>query len=377
MSSLEAIELVDRIWARDPTIWTGSDEGHWLGWLDEPARMLERLGRARGPRVRLRARRAARNGRLEPRAGGDPADVRGRTSCTCSTRRIRAAIRRLEDHVDLGRTLFIAASKSGTTLETRSQLDYFLERGTAARRSRAITDPGTELEQFARDRDFAWVVHGEPTIGGPLLGAVAVRDGARGAARPRRQGDSSSAPTRWRAGAGWVRSNPGFQFGLRARRGLGRGPRQGLHRRDSRRVRALGRAADRGVDREAGQGPRAGSRRGSDGWPRPPARRGAARRPVRPRRGVLPLGVRDRGRRLDPRDQPLRPAGRPGREGQDERELLSARDSRSARAGRVTRRAARAGGAAAVHRDPGLHRPRARGRARSARRCARARPAAS
>ena len=35
--------------------------------------------------------------------------------------------------------------------------------------------------------------------------------------------------------------------------------------------------------------------------------------------GVLPLGVRDRGRRLDPRDQPVRPAGRAGGEGQDER----------------------------------------------------------
>ena len=42
MSSLEAVELVDRIWARDPTVWTGRDEAHWLGWLDEPGRMLER-----------------------------------------------------------------------------------------------------------------------------------------------------------------------------------------------------------------------------------------------------------------------------------------------------------------------------------------------
>ena len=43
MSSLEAIELVDRIWAHDSTVWTGTDEGHWLGWLDEPSRMLERM----------------------------------------------------------------------------------------------------------------------------------------------------------------------------------------------------------------------------------------------------------------------------------------------------------------------------------------------
>ena len=36
MTALEPVELVDRIWARDPTIWTGTDEAHWLGWLDEP-----------------------------------------------------------------------------------------------------------------------------------------------------------------------------------------------------------------------------------------------------------------------------------------------------------------------------------------------------
>ena len=35
----ERRELVERIWSRDPTIWTGKDEAKWLGWLDEPSRM--------------------------------------------------------------------------------------------------------------------------------------------------------------------------------------------------------------------------------------------------------------------------------------------------------------------------------------------------
>src|SRR6201999_2378378 len=34
-------ELVERIWSRGPTVWTGKDEARWLGWLDEPARMRE------------------------------------------------------------------------------------------------------------------------------------------------------------------------------------------------------------------------------------------------------------------------------------------------------------------------------------------------
>jgi glucose-6-phosphate isomerase len=37
-------QLVERIWERDPTVWTGSGEEKWLGWLDEPQRMRERIG---------------------------------------------------------------------------------------------------------------------------------------------------------------------------------------------------------------------------------------------------------------------------------------------------------------------------------------------
>ena len=33
--------LVERIWSRDPAVWTGKDEAKWLGWLDEPWRMRE------------------------------------------------------------------------------------------------------------------------------------------------------------------------------------------------------------------------------------------------------------------------------------------------------------------------------------------------
>src|SRR5688572_27562408 len=29
-------DLVRRIWARDPTVWTGEDEDRWLGWLRLP-----------------------------------------------------------------------------------------------------------------------------------------------------------------------------------------------------------------------------------------------------------------------------------------------------------------------------------------------------
>jgi hypothetical protein len=74
-----------------------------------------------------------------------------------------AAIRSLEKLVDPDDTLFLVSSKSGTTLETRCHLDYFWRPG---RHLAAITDPGSELEQLGRERGFAAVIQGEPTIGG-------------------------------------------------------------------------------------------------------------------------------------------------------------------------------------------------------------------
>src|SRR5207302_5355307 len=56
------------------------------------------------------------------------------------------AIRALEQRLDLGRTLFISASKSGSTLETRSHSDYFWKKAGLGEQWVAVTDPGSELE---------------------------------------------------------------------------------------------------------------------------------------------------------------------------------------------------------------------------------------
>ena len=76
------------------------------------------------------------------------------------------AIRALEAQLDLKRTLFISASKSGSTLETRSHTDYFWERNPRGENWAAITDPGSALEELALKRSFRAIFPGEPTIGG-------------------------------------------------------------------------------------------------------------------------------------------------------------------------------------------------------------------
>jgi glucose-6-phosphate isomerase len=73
-----------------------------------------------------------------------------------------AAVRRLE----VEGALFVISSKSGTTLETRCHFDHLWERvGKRPDAFLVITDPGSPLEQLARERRVDTVA-GEPTIGG-------------------------------------------------------------------------------------------------------------------------------------------------------------------------------------------------------------------
>ncbi len=118
VSAVTGTEIVERIWARDPTLWTGHDEAEWLGWLDEPIRdaraiwTILALARRAGA---LRAGRPARHGRLEPRAGGAPALVRRRRVPRPRHDASRRDPPAQADSLDLGRTLFVASSKSGGT----------------------------------------------------------------------------------------------------------------------------------------------------------------------------------------------------------------------------------------------------------------------
>jgi transaldolase / glucose-6-phosphate isomerase len=170
LASLDTAELVERVWSRDATLWTGRDENRWLGWLDEPVRMRQRIGE------------------LEEFAGGlagrvDAVVLLGMGGSSLAPEVIRrtfesdlfavldtthpAAVRRLAEELDLERTLFLVSSKSGTTLETRCHLDFFWKRtGGRGDAFAAITDPGSELEGVARERAFRAVFAGEPTIGG-------------------------------------------------------------------------------------------------------------------------------------------------------------------------------------------------------------------
>lgn len=171
----ESGDRVARIWAGDASVWTGTDESQWLGWLRITGEQLAQTPRfeqfsaevtAAGFRhvlllgmggsslcpevLRLSFGRGAACPDLHVLDSTDPAQV--------------AAI---EKKIDLARTLFIVSSKSGSTLEPNVFKQYFFERaGRDGSRFVAITDPGSHMQKVAEQDGFRHIFFGLPSIGG-------------------------------------------------------------------------------------------------------------------------------------------------------------------------------------------------------------------
>ena len=173
-------ERTARLWRGDAALWTGRDEDRWVGWLrlvDQQRARREEFGRV-AEDVRL-----AGFGHVVVLGMGGSSlcpDVFARTFARIpgfpqllvldST--VPAQVRAIDREIDPRRTLFVAASKSGSTLEPAVFLAYFLDRvrslmgADAGSRFVAITDPGTELEKLAHREGFRKVFHGVPSVGG-------------------------------------------------------------------------------------------------------------------------------------------------------------------------------------------------------------------
>ena len=84
-----------------------------------------------------------------------------------------AQILAIERSIDLKRSLFLVASKSGSTLEVNILKQYFFHRvvehvgaDEAGRRFVLTTDPGSKLHQVAQQERFRAVFDGVPSVGG-------------------------------------------------------------------------------------------------------------------------------------------------------------------------------------------------------------------
>ncbi len=177
----DAARGTERLWDRDATLWTGRDEHNWLGWLRIVGDQLS--GAEHLEHAATDARETGFTHAVLLGMGGSslcpevlsltfgPSPGYPELHILDSTD--PAQVKAVEARVDLKRTLFIVASKSGTTLEPTVFKEYFYDRvkqevGAMAAGDHfiAITDPGSQLEEEAEDAEFRAIYYGVPEIGG-------------------------------------------------------------------------------------------------------------------------------------------------------------------------------------------------------------------
>src|SRR5579884_1682335 len=179
-AQLTAQDAAHRIWARDPSLWS-SDARHQrviasrLGWLTVVEAMEGRIESLRAFAAEVHAAGFRRAVLLGMGGSSLAAEVlaatfgRARHGLELSVLDTTdpATILELDRSLDLGQTLFLVASKSGTTVETLAHLAYFWARtGGRGDQFVAITDAGSPLEALARERGFRRVFVNPADIGG-------------------------------------------------------------------------------------------------------------------------------------------------------------------------------------------------------------------
>ena len=170
-------DKVSRVWAKDASVWTNDDESKWLGWLDivdEELKLTQQyydfhsdIEDAGFKNVLLMGMGGSS---LCPEVLGM---TFGKPNFHILDSTVPARIKAIESQIDIRRTLFIVASKSGSTLEPNCFKQYFFEKVTelvgkeqAGKQFVAITDPGSKMEQIAKDSGFRYIFYGKPEIGG-------------------------------------------------------------------------------------------------------------------------------------------------------------------------------------------------------------------
>jgi transaldolase/glucose-6-phosphate isomerase len=181
MEEWRASGTIRRLWQRDNSIWTGTDEDKWLGWLESVSTEQSKLadyrdfaawvtqqgftdavvlgmgGSSLGPEV------------IAETFGQQPGFPKLHVLDSTDPAQVRA----MAGTVNMANTLFIVSSKSGGTTEPNVMKDYFFAEvneaiggDKAGGHFVAVTDPGSSLEKVAKAQGFARIFYGDPAIGG-------------------------------------------------------------------------------------------------------------------------------------------------------------------------------------------------------------------
>jgi transaldolase / glucose-6-phosphate isomerase len=172
---------VARLWQKDTSLWSNTDESNWLGWLtitDEQLANLDALKRFSAEVKKAKFKHVLLLG-----MGGSSlcpevlrmtfGKVAGFPELHVLDSTDPAQIKAIERKLDLKKTLCIVSSKSGSTLEPNIFKQYFFERVKKAvgeklvgSRFIAVTDPGSKMQQVAETDKFWKIFAGVPSIGG-------------------------------------------------------------------------------------------------------------------------------------------------------------------------------------------------------------------
>src|SRR6266853_1928836 len=174
-------DKVRRLWRADASLWSGSDENHWLGWLgitdDQVAHSAALTSLA------AEVKQAGFKHALLLGMGGSSlcpevlrltfGKIEGFPELHVLDSTDPAQIKAIETRIDLKSTLFIVSSKSGGTLEPNIYKQYFFTRvkevvgeKEAGNRFIAVTDPGSKMQHVAENDKFRHIFAGVPSIGG-------------------------------------------------------------------------------------------------------------------------------------------------------------------------------------------------------------------
>ncbi|HKV27343.1 MAG TPA: bifunctional transaldolase/phosoglucose isomerase [Candidatus Acidoferrales bacterium] len=170
-----------RLWAHDATLWTGSDEAKWLGWLGVTEDQIVHADQLTDVAKEVKAE--AFTHALLLGMGGSSlcpevlsktfGNAPGFPELHVLDSTDPAQIKAIESQIEVKKTLFIVSSKSGSTLEPNIFKQYFFERARlasgaerAGKQFIAITDPGSKLQAVAENDKFRHIFYGVPSIGG-------------------------------------------------------------------------------------------------------------------------------------------------------------------------------------------------------------------
>jgi len=178
----DAEEFAARLWAKDPTLWADEPQPELidrLGWLGLAARLADHLEQLETFGAEVAA--AGFHHVVVLGMGGSSlapevyqatfGNAPGYPELLVLDSTHPGSVAAIAASIDLGATLFIVSSKSGTTLETLSFFRYFWDHvgavtDTPGDHFVAVTDPDSTLAELAAERGFRRTFLAPPDVGG-------------------------------------------------------------------------------------------------------------------------------------------------------------------------------------------------------------------